>query len=343
MTGLPRSTFAAPHTPSRKSVAATMRTVLYALVPGIILHFVFFGPGILIQIVLASGFALFWEALLLRIRRQDSTRFLMDFSALLTAALFALCIPPLAPWWISAIGMFFAIVVSKHLFGGLGQNVFNPAMVGYVVVLVSFPLHLTRWLPTQALSEAPGFLPSLELVLGYGVATSFDWDGVTQATALDSVKTALHMGQSLLDNGTSAAHGSWGSDGWAWIAMAYALGGIYLLIKRVIDWQVPCAVIGSLLLLTLPGWWMDPTSHASPIHHILSGAVVLGAFFIATDPVSGCTSAQGRLWFGVGIGVLTYTIRRWGGYPDGLAFAVLLMNMAAPLIDQYTQPRVYGH
>lgn len=342
MTDMPRSPLAAPHTPSPKSVAATMRTVLYALVPGIILHFVFFGPGTLIQIVLASGFALFWEALLLRIRKQDSARFLMDFSALLTAVLFALCIPALAPWYISAIGMFFAIVVSKHLFGGLGHNIFNPAMVGYVVVLVSFPVQLTRWLPTQTLSEAPGFLQSLELVLGYGTASSFDWDGVTQATALDSIKTALHMGQSLVEIGTAAAQGSWSGAGWAWIAMAYALGGIYLLIKRVIDWQVPGAVIGSLLLLTLPGWWMDPASHASPVHHILSSAVVLGAFFIATDPVSGCTSAQGRLWFGLGVGALTYTIRRWGGYPDGLAFAVLLMNMAAPLIDRYTRPRVYG-
>jgi electron transport complex protein RnfD len=324
------------------SVAAVMRQVLYALVPGIAAHVWFFGPGVLVQILLAVLFALAFEALMLRIRGRDVRLFLGDFSAVVTAVLFALCIPPLAPWWIALVAMLFAVVVAKHLYGGLGQNLFNPAMVGYVVVLISFPQDMTQWLPPRALGGAMGLPETLTVIFTGQLPPALTWDALTQATPLDAIKTGIESGRTMPEIRQAGIFGDFGGLGWEWIANWYALGGLWLLYRRVISWHVPLAVIGSVILLSLPAYLLDPGSNPVPLQHVFSGALVLGAFFIATDPVSGCTSTLGRLWFGVGVGVLTLVIRRWGGYPDGVAFGVLLMNMAAPLIDRYTRPRAYG-
>lgn len=280
----------AAHIPPHPTVAGLMRQVLYALCPGIIAYVWFSGPGVLLQILLAVAFALIFEALMLAARRQPLALFLRDGSAVVTAVLFALCLPPLAPWWIVCLGMFFAIVMAKHLYGGLGQNVFNPAMVGYAVVLVSFPQALAQW--------------SLPLAMAPSGAASHNW---------------------------------------AWIAGWYAIGGLWLLWRGVITWHVPLGMIGSVLVLGLAAYLTDPVGNPSPLQQLFSGVLVLGAFFIATDPVSGCTSARGRLFFGLGAGVLTLVIRRWGAYLDGVAFAVLIMNMAAPLIDRYTRTGIHGH
>jgi electron transport complex protein RnfD len=337
------STGAAPHIPSVATVGQVMRTVLYALVPGIALHAWFFGPGILIQIALASVFALSFEALMLRLRGRSLKPFINDYSAVVTAVLFALCIPPLAPWWISAVAMLMAIVIAKHLYGGLGQNVFNPAMIGYVVALISFPQFMTRWqAPAGITPVSLDFNQTLLAILHGRLPAGQSWDSITQATPLDTLKTGLHAGQSLLDVGQAPIFGGLGGAGWEWVAAAYLAGGMFLLLRRVITWHVPLAALGIVLVCTLPAWLLDPVTHASPAQHLFSGALMLGAFFIATDPVSGCASNLGRLWFGLGVGLITLVIRRWGGYPDGVAFAVLLMNMAAPLIDRYTRPRVYG-
>ena len=319
-----------------------MRQVLYALVPGVLAYTWFFGPGMLVQIVLACTFALGFEAVMLRLRGQPVRRYLGDCSALVTAALFALCIPPLAPWWVSFIGMAFAIVIAKHLYGGLGHNVFNPAMVGYVVVLVSFPQELTLWLPPSGVAEPPGLLASLAAIFA-GVAPGAGWDAVTQATPLDTLKNGIEDGRAIFEIREAPIFGDFGGRGWEWIANWYALGGLWLLYKRVITWHVPVAMLATVVAFTLPAWLVDAGSNPSPMQHMFSGALVLGAFFIATDPVSGCTSARGRLVFAAGVALVTLVIRRWGGYPDGVAFGVLLMNMAAPLIDRYTRPRIYGH
>ena len=151
------------------------------------------------------------------------------------------------------------------------------------------------------------------------------------------------MGKTVMESRSSPLFGDFGGMGWEWIANWYAVGGLWLLWRRVITWQVPVSMIASVVLLGLAGYLIDPGNNPSPLQHVFSGALVVGAFFIATDPVTGCTSARGRMIFGAGAGVLTLLIRRWGGYPDGVAFAVLLMNMAAPLIDRYTRPRIYGH
>lgn len=333
----------APHMSPQITVAKVMLQVLVALLPGIVAYTWFFGPGMLIQILLAIVFALVFESLMLRMRGLPLKPFINDYSAVVTAVLFALCIPPLAPWWISCIAMLFAIGFAKHLYGGLGQNVFNPAMVGYVVVLISFPQAMTAWLPPLAFAEhSLGLFDSLLVIFTGHVPVAGGWDAITQATPLDTLKTGVDSGRMVSEIRQSPLFGDFGGMGWEWIANWFALGGFFLLYKRVISWQVPVAVIASVILLSLPFWLADPDSNPFPMQHVFSGALVLAAFFIATDPVSGCVSNTGRLIFAAGVGTITLVIRRWGGYPDGVAFAVLLMNMAAPLIDRYTRPRVYG-
>jgi electron transport complex protein RnfD len=320
-----------------------MLQVIYALLPAVAAHVWFFGPGILLQILLASTFAFAFEAAMLKLRGRSLRLFLSDYSVLVTALLFALCLPPLAPWWVSFVGMFFAVVIAKHLYGGLGHNVFNPAMVGYVVVLISFPQPMTAWLPPVSVAETtPGLADTLWAVLTGDLPAALSWDAVTEATPLDRIRTAVASGQMISEARSAPVFGDFGGLGWEWIANWYALGGVWLIWRRIITWHVPVTMIGSVLLLGLGAYLADPGSNPSPLQHVFSGALIIGAFFIATDPVSGCASTRGRLIFGAGVGVITLVIRRWGGYPDGVAFAVLLMNMAAPLIDRFTRPRVFG-
>ena len=333
----------APHFPPHSTVSRVMLQVIFALVPAIAAHAWFFGPGILVQIILAAGFAVGFEAFMLKIRKKPLQLFLGDFSAILTAILFALCIPPLAPWWIALTGMLFAIVVAKHLYGGLGHNMFNPAMVGYVVVLISFPQAMTAWLPPSSITPNSLELGDVLITIFSGQPPGgLTWDAITEATPLDSIRTSVASGKMISEARQSPVFGDFGGLGWEWIANCYALGGLWLLWRRIISWHVPVTMTGSVLLLGTMAYLADPGSNPAPLQHVFSGALVLGAFYIATDPVTGCSSTRGRLIFGAGVGILTLVIRRWGGYPDGVAFAVLLMNMAAPLIDRYTRPRVFG-
>jgi electron transport complex protein RnfD len=333
-----------PHFPPRSTVGGVMRQVLYALVPGVAAYTWFFGPGVLVQIVLASLFALALESVALKARGKPLKPFLADYSAIVTAVLFALCIPPLSPWWITLVGMVFAIVVAKHLYGGLGNNLFNPAIVGYVAVLISFPQFMTAWSPPLELASH-GFeaVDVLVTIFSGEPAGGLGWDAVTSATALDAIRNGTDAGQTIDAIRQSPAFGAAGGRGWEWIALWNATGGLWLLWRRIISWHVPAALVGSVLLFSTACWLLDPAVHPDPIFDLLSGGLLIGAFFIATDPVSGCASDRGRLLFGAGIGILTLVIRRWGGYPEGIAFAVLLMNMAAPLIDRFTRPRIFGH
>jgi Na+-translocating ferredoxin:NAD+ oxidoreductase subunit D len=334
----------APHPPPTVSVADTMRQLLYALVPAVAAHVWFFGYGILFQIALAVGFAVGFEALMLKLRQRPVRLFLGDFSAVVTGVLFALCMPPLAPWWIAAVGMLFAIVFAKHLYGGLGYNLFNPAMVGFAAVIIAFPLELSQWLAPRQLSPGlPGLAETARAIITGSLPATTSWDAITMATPLDQIRTGVQQGLSLTEIRIDPVFGDFGGRGWEWIANFYALGGLYLLWKRVITWHVPVAVIATTIALSAPLWMLGPGIHPSPPEHLFAGALVVAAFFIATDPVSGPATVRGKLIFGAGIAVLTLAIRRWGAYPDGVAFAVLLMNMAVPLIDRLTRPRVYGH
>ncbi|MCH8056879.1 MAG: electron transport complex subunit RsxD [Proteobacteria bacterium] len=334
----------APHFPPQLTVTGVMQQVLYALLPGIIAYTWFFGPGILVQILLAVIFALLFETLMLKVRKLPLKRFLGDWSAVVTAVLFALCLPPLAPWWIALVGMLFAIVVAKHLYGGLGQNMFNPAMVGYVVVLISFPRVMALWLPpTSIASHSLTFGEVLNTIFTGSLSLGLSWDTISEATPLDAIRISLASGRMVSEARQSPVFGDFGGLGWEWIANLYALGGFWLLWRRIISWHVPVMMIGAVVALGLVAYLVDPGSNPVPLQHVFSGALVLGAFFIATDPVTCCTSNRGRLIFGVGVGIITLSIRSWGGYPDGVAFGILLMNMAAPLIDRYTRPRIFGH
>lgn len=325
------------------SVQQIMFNVSLALVPAIAVYAWLFGVAILINILLAILLALGFEALILKLRARPLTP-LGDGSAILTAVLLALSLPPLAPWWLVAIGVFFAIVVAKHLYGGLGFNPFNPAMIGFAVLLISFPLEMTQWPASLALIQQPlDLMASLNLIFTGSLPAGMSIDAISGATPLDTMKTRLGLGESVDQiRSQHLIFGNLGGADWQWINLAILGGGLWLVWRRIISWHIPVALLGSLMVMALIFNLIDPQQHATPMFHLFSGAAILGAFFIATDPITAATSNRGKLWFGAGIGILTYLIRSWGGYPDAIAFAVLLMNMAAPTIDYYTAPRAFG-
>ena len=321
------------------SVSQVMTQVCIALVPGIAAYAWLVGPAILVQLVIATLAALLAETAMLRIQKKPLTIFLSDGSAVVTAWLIALTFPPLAPWWLVVIGTLFAIVVAKHLYGGLGQNPFNPAMVAFAVCIVSFPALMSQW-PSVGL-QLP-LLDQINVILGLAPRV----DALSSATPLDAMKTALKLGEGTQDVPALLAnqdiYGNFAGRGWEWVAIGYLLGGLWMWQRKLITWHVPVSFIGAMTLLSGGLWLVNPAQYASPLFHLLSGGAMLGAFFIATDPVSGCTTPRGKLIFGAGAGLLAYIIRVFGGYPDGVAFAVLLMNLCAPVIDLLTQPRIFG-
>ena len=331
----------APHTPHQRSVHQIMRDVLLALIPGIIAHWWFFGWGIVLQLALAIPVALLLEAAALKVRNRPLQPFMQDLSAPVTAVLLCLSIPPLLPWWATVIGLFFAIIVAKHVYGGLGFNPFNPAMVGVAVILIAFPMEYSHWITPETLRATTLSLSDSAQAIFSG-QLAITWDSISQATPLDVIRQGVANGQMIEEVRQAEIFGDYGGRGWEWIANFYILGGLYLLWRRVITWHTPVAMLAAIMLLSWPMYAFDPHNNPMPLQHIFSGAIVLGAFFIATDPVSGCTSNKGRLIFGAGVAIIALLIRRWGAYPDGVAFAVLLMNLAAPWIDQYTRPSVYG-
>ncbi|HEX5421140.1 MAG TPA: RnfABCDGE type electron transport complex subunit D [Gammaproteobacteria bacterium] len=339
-------TAAAPHAAPITSVPRIMRHVLYALVPAALAYVWFFGYGLPINFAIAAGTALVTEAGVLKLRGRPVRPALTDGSALVTSALLAFALPPLVMWWVPAIGAFVAIAMVKQLYGGLGRNLFNPAMVGYVLLLVSFPIQMTQWIPPRADDlQFPhlGFKASLDYSLAGRLPPGLTVDALTHATPLDTVRQGLRAMETFSEARAGSLFGEFGGRGWEWIEGLIALGGLYLLYAGIIRWHIPLATLGGLLAPAALLYLAEPSRFASPGFHLFTGASMLGAFFIATDPVSAAASDRGRLVYGAGIGLLTYAIRTWGGYPDGLAFAVLLMNAAVPLIDHYTRPRIYGH
>jgi electron transport complex protein RnfD len=340
------SVAAPPHVVAPKSVRGVMQIVLLALVPAIIVETVFFGWGLAVQIVLCTITALACEALALKLRRRSLQLFLTDGSALVTALLLALSLPPLAPWWLAVTGTACAVLLAKHAYGGLGFNLFNPAMVGYAILLVSFPAQLTSW-PAPRVAEIAGTtlspLTTLDTILTGAPPENIEWDGVTAPTQLAAMRSGIAQGKTLEETEANPIFGRFGGKGMEWVNLAVLGGGLALLILGIISWHIPVTMLGSLAGTALLMNIIDPGAHPGPVFHLTSGAGLLCAFFIATDPVSAATSNRGRLLYAAGIGVLTYVIRTWGGYPDGVAFAVLLMNLAVPLIDRYTVPRIYGH
>jgi len=325
-------------------VDQVMREVILAMIPGTVAMIWYFGWGILINLVLASLLAVLTEAVVLKLRGRPAWPAIRDLSALVTALLFALAVPPTLPWWLTLVGMVFAIGVAKQLYGGLGYNPFNPAMAGYIFLLVSYPVAMTSWLPPYMLAEhVVGFTDSVRLIFTGMPPEGLTWDAITMATPLDQMRTQLNQNRIIDEIRASPLWGDFGGRGWEWVGNWFLLGGVFLIWRRVIGWRIPVSMLLGLVLPAGFFWSLDPQTHPFPAFHMFSGGAILGAFFVATDPVSACTTPKGQLMFGAAIGVLVFVIRTWGGYPDAVAFAVLLLNIAAPTIDHYTQPRVFGH
>jgi len=340
-----------PHNHTQNETSSLMRLVIYATVPGIFAQWYFFGWGNIIHISLAIIAAFIAEFSVLSLRKKKISPELLDGSAILTAVLLGISIPALAPWWISVFGVIFAIVIVKQLYGGLGHNPFNPAMAAYVMLLISFPVQMTLWQPPLSLMAFDlDFENTLTAIFtGFtndGFSTDqlrLHVDGYTMATPLDTLKTNLTLGLTVSESFKSPIFGQHFGIGWEWINLGFLAGGILLIAKKAIDWVTPVSFLASLFICSLIAFLISPDSSASTMFHWFSGATMLGAFFILTDPVSGATSTKGRIVFAALAGLLVYLIRKFGGYPDAIAFAVLLCNMSAPLIDQYTRPRTYGH
>ncbi|WP_097460280.1 electron transport complex subunit RsxD [Mangrovitalea sediminis] len=330
------------HGPQRTD--RVMQWLILATLPGLAAQTVFFGWGNLINVFWCATLAVVAEAAVLWLRKRPLAFYLGDWSAVVTGWLLGLSLPPLVPWWTSLVAVIAAIVLAKQLYGGLGFNPFNPAMVGYALVLVSFPVAMTtNWPTPDSFLQHPLSLPqTLHQIFGNRQsATGAGVDAITMATPLDVYKHQIgrHLSQTILEN---PVFGHFVAYGWEWVNGGFLLGGLFLLYRRIISWHIPAGLLGALILLGAAIGW-DPDRSIPLSLHLLAGGTMLGAFFIATDPVTAASSHTGKLVYGAGIGILLYVIRAYGTYPDAVAFAVLLMNFAAPLIDYYTRPRAYGH
>lgn len=338
---------------SGKLTAKIMLWVIFAMFPALIVQVSFFGYGVLIQATLAIAFALVLEYIVTLLRGKNKLFYISDFSVILTALILAMAIPPYSPYWVILIGIFSAVILGKHIYGGLGQNLFNPAMVGYVILLVSFPVQMTAWMPpVELLSQSPDLADTLGLIFDGKnnngltlVELSASIDGITSATPLDAFKTvirsdnleafySLTQRNPIFDRETDTAIG------WLPLNVAFLLGGLFLIGKKIIHWHIPVAFLTALFLISCVQYF-SPFS-TNPLFALFSGATMFGAFFIATDPVTASITPKGKLIFGALAGLLVGLIRLYGNYPDGVAFAILLANICVPLIDHYSRPRVSG-
>ncbi len=310
------------------STSQMMRQVIYALILGIGATYFFLGWGIIMQIILAMIVAIVVESVFLKIRKLPIKHAISDGSAALTGILLAISIPSIAPWWIVVIGVSFAIIFGKQLYGGLGSNPFNPAMLGYAFLLISYPLQMSTWA-----IEFVNFGQAFDVI--FNINHNPMIDALSGATRLDDVKNQLALGKIMSElNAYSVAQ--------SWVNIGFLLGGLYLLARRVIFWQIPTAFLSGIILTAFLLSMVDSENYLPVQNHLMLGGTMLGVFFIATDPVSASTTPKGRLIYGFLIGILIVVIRTFGGYPDGIAFAILLVNITVPLIDYYTQPKVFG-
>lgn len=335
------SVAAGPFAHDRSAVDRIMLQVCLALTPATLFGlFVFGWPALYLWLVTCAS-AVATEAVCLRLLGHPQQR-LLDGSALLTGWLIAMTLPPWAPWWIGVFGSVFAIAIGKQAYGGIGQNIFNPAMLARVALLIAFPLHMSTWVMPEA--SSPGFIDSFGITFGSAV-----WpDGVTGATALGHLKTELTLDKSalmVLENDFSlmaAFFGYFSGSMGETSALLLLLGGGWLVWRKIIHWEIPVAMLLSVFVLAVFAKQSNPELFPGGLYHLCSGGLIMGAFFIATDPVTSPTGRTGRLVFGIGCGVLIYVIRTWGSFPEAVAFAVLFMNSLTPLIDRYLRPRVYG-
>ncbi len=314
-----------PHIHSGNSIKKEMYGVLLALIPTFLASFYFFGIDALILSVTAVVAAVVVEFLIQKfILKGELT--ILDGSAVITGLLLAFNLPSNLPIWILLIGVVIAIGVAKMSFGGLGQNPFNPALVGRVFLLISFPVDMTTW-PTTIMDKS---------------------DAITGATPLALVKEGFKNGENWSDlllqipSSLDLFQGQMGGSLGEVSAIAIIIGGIFLLWRKIITWHIPLAILGSMFVFSGILHWISPEEYATPLFHLLTGGVLLGALFMATDMATSPMTSRGGIVFGVGIGVITIVIRVFGAYPEGVSFAILLMNSVVPLINQRFKPKRFG-
>jgi len=317
-----------PHEYGSESVQKIMYRVLIALVPAFLVSLFFFGLGSLIVTSLAVVSCMAFEYLIARFLMKTKPS-LWDGSAAVTGVLLAFNVPSNLPVWMIIVGSLVAIGVAKMSFGGLGKNPFNPALAGRVFLLISFPAQMTSW--PKAIESRFAYL-----------------DATTGATPLGILKEGLKNGQPMSDLMKDIPEyaqmflgnmsGSLGEIS----AVALLIGGLYLIWKKVITWHIPVSVLGTVVLFTGLLWLINPDKFADPVFHLLAGGILLGAVFMATDMVTSPMTPAGQIIFGVGIGLMTCIIRIFGSYPEGVSFAILIMNAFVPLIDKYVKPKRFG-
>ena len=315
----------APHIHSGMTVNRLMRQVILGLLPALALGLYLFGEQALLLVVASLLAGLFTEWICQKCQSKPLGN-LMDSSAIVTILLLVMSLPPHFPWHLGALGAAIAIIFGKQVYGGLGQNLFNPAMLARVVLLISFPVEMTDWpSPTPIL---PAFTGLNELI-----------DGFTGATTLGSVmetgSSTIHL--QLLPLLFGISPGSLGES-----PILLVLGGIWMAWKKVIDWRITIGLLAGCLVPASIAWWISPETILTPLGQFASGGLLLAAFFIATDPVTSPTTPKGRIYYGLGCGLLIFIIRIFGAYPEGAAFAILLMNSVSPLIETLTKQRAYG-
>ena len=313
-----------PHIHQESSVSKIMQSVIIALIPALIWSFFVFGlPAVLttlVSVIACVGFEWLIKKYLLKVNPSVS-----DGSAVLTGILLAMNLPASLPLWIVIIGALIAIGVAKMSFGGLGNNPFNPALVGRVFLLISFPVQMTTWpINNNAVDATTGATP-LALIKA----------GLKSGTPVSDTMKELPTYSDLFIGNIGGSLGE--------ISVVLLLiGFIFMLFKKIISWHIPVSVIGSIFIFTGILWLINPDQNINPVYHILTGGVMLGAIFMATDMVTSPMSKLGQLIFGVGIGVITVCIRIWGAYPEGISFAILIMNAFTPLINKFVKPKLFG-
>lgn len=323
----------APHAHDASSVRRIMFTVVLAVTPCAGLGLWIYGWPALNLLLVTVGATLVFEAIALTLRGQDVARRLGDGSAVVAGLLLVLTLPPWAPWWLGVCGACIAMLLAKHPYGGIGQNLFNPAIVARVALLIAFPVEMTTWPEPLALGPRVSFADGLMVTFGSGIP-----DGMTGATLLAQFRVTGELSLPVMSHLTGVRFGSLGETS----AGLIALGTLFLMWEGVISWHIPvgvllgCIVPASVLWLVAPGPVLDPLSH------LLSGGLLFTAVFIATDPASSPNSDRGKIVFGLGLGLVVFVIRSFCALPEGVGFAVLVMNALTPNIDRAFKPRVYG-
>lgn len=344
------ATPSSPHAHGSGGIGSVMGAVVIGLAPVTLFSVYLFGWPALFLLVVTIAAGLVTEAAMLWLMGRPVRAHLLDGSAVVTCLLLALSLPASTPWWIAVLGAVFGIAVGKQLYGGLGANPFNPAMIARVMLLISFPKELSTWPAIKPLfsGQALSFTEGLRVTFGGDKVPALPPDAASAATPLGHLKTELTLNRTvdeILGQGYSHAQALFGTlsgSAGETSAVLIVLGGLYLWWRGIIDWRIPGSMLAGTAAMALVFHVFDPSAFPGVAFHVFNGSLLLGAFFIATDMVTSPTTPRGQLIYGAGCGVLTYVIRTWGGYPEGVSFAVVLMNACVPLIDHYTRPRVFG-